>query len=428
MAYDESPYRRRDTDPGLRDETDYRPASYDTTERRNIDGADTNGGQQRRLSSADLDDVFDDPEHGEPGRDRMGVHMVWETILLLAAVAFAVLLYRRQPDALRGDSLDTLLVSAAALGLLTLGAGATLRTGAVNLAIGPVAVASALHFAENGDRGVLAAGGIAVLVGAAAGLAVAVLVVGLHVPGWAASLAAGLGAVVYIQQRSGPVDLQGQYDPTRQSLYLFGAMAALAILGGLLGGVRSVRRAVGRFRPVADPARRRGGLAALLTGGAIVLSMVFAVLAGVLLASNTNQPVQPGPGLELTGLAVGAALAGGTSAFGRRGGVFGTLLAVVLLTLFMRYADETGWDIAQLAVAAGAIAVGLVVTRLVETFGRPAAHEREGDWEPAPTADEPASSTWSTAESDSWSSTLPAQPAGGRTDPWDNDRWGTSGR
>jgi ribose/xylose/arabinose/galactoside ABC-type transport system permease subunit len=433
MAYDDSAYRRRDSESGLHDNTDYRPGSYESGDYREQDTlteALVNGQQQqRRVPPAVLDDVFDDPMHGEPGRDRMAVHVVWEVVLLLVAAGLAVLLYRRDPDALRGDPLNALLVFAAALGLLALGAGITLRGGAVNLAIGPVAVAAGLHFAENGDRGLLSSAGLAVAVGAVLGLAIAVVVVGLHVPGWAASLAAALAVIVYVQQRSAPVNVQGDYDPTPQALYLFGGVAALAVLGGLLGAIKSVRRTVGRFRPVGDPALRRGGLAAMLTGAAIVLSTVFAVVAGVLLAAGRDAPVVPAPGLELTGMAIGAALLGGTSAYGRRGGVFGSLLAVVAITLFIRYSQEEGWGIAQLAIAAVTIVAGLAVTRLAEHFGRPPAARREADWNTGPSGAETVPPAWASSQrTESWSSALPAQPATGRTDPWESDRWGPSGR
>jgi ribose/xylose/arabinose/galactoside ABC-type transport system permease subunit len=432
MAYDDSAYRRRDTEPGRPEDAEYRPASYepDYREPDTLNETLSNGQQSsRRVPPAVLDDVFDDPMHGEPGRDRMAVHAVWEIVLLLGAAGVAFLLYRREPDALRGDPLNALLVSATALGLLTLGAGVTLRTGAVNLAIGPVAVAAALHYAENGDRGLVHGFGLPLAAGAVGGLVLALVVVGLHVPGWAASLAAALAVIVYVQQRGAPVDVQGDFDPIPRALYLFGGLAALAILGGLLGAIKSVRRTVGRFRPVSDPARRRGGLAAALTGGAIVLSTVFAVAAGLLLATGRTGPVVPAPGLELTGLGVGAALLGGTSAFGRRGGVFGSLLAVGLLTVFIRYAAETDWRIAQLAIAAATIAGGLAVTRLVEHFGRPAAARREADWNTGPSGAETMPPAWTSAQRpESWSSTLPAQPAGGRADPWDSDRWGTSAR
>lgn len=428
MAYDDSTYRRPDTDTGLRDGTDYRRGSYDSGDYREPETADTQSNGQRRLPAAVLDDVFDDPRHGEPGRDRMAVHAVWEAVLLVGAAALAFLLQRLEPDAVRGESLESLLVFAAALGLLALGAGLSLRTGAVNLAVGPIAVAAGVHFAEQGDRGVAAAVGPALLAGAVAGLVIAAVVVGLHVPGWAASLAVALGVVVYIQQRSAPVELQGGYDPTRHALYLFGGVAALAVLGGLFGAIRSVRRTVGRFRPVGDPAQRRGGLAAVLTSGAIVLSSVFAVIAGVLLAAGRDEAVVPGPGFELTGFAVGAALIGGTSAYGRRGGIFGTLFAAVALALFIRYSEEAGWRIAQLAIAAVAIAGGLAVTRLVEHFGHPPARLEEPDWDTGPTGAESVRPAWTSHRPESWSSALPAQPTAGRSDPWDSDRWGAAGR
>jgi ribose/xylose/arabinose/galactoside ABC-type transport system permease subunit len=427
MAYDESAFRRHDTEstdpvglgaddspfrgqPGFREEPEFR--------------ASTNGFGGRE---PDVDPGrrggpiggFEDGERGEAGRDRLGVHIAWEVVLLLAIGVVGFLFYNEDSGALRGERLDQLLVFAAALGMLALGVGLTLRAGAPNLALGPVAVAAALHFAENGDKGVLRATIPALAVAAVAGVALALLVVGFHVPGWAASFAAALGAVVYIQQRSVPVEIQGEYDPTGQSLYLFGGFVALALLGGLFGTIRSIRRAVGRFRPIGDPARRRGALAGMLTAGSLVLSMLFAVVAGVLLASGTGgDPVVPALGFDLSGLALGAALLGGTSAFGRRGGVFGTAFAVVLLTLFIRYAEASDWRISRYAVAGVVVAAGLIVTRIVETFGRAGTDlEDDEDWDT-----ESTSTGWSTARHESWSSALPVQPTGG-TDPWERDRW-----
>jgi hypothetical protein len=357
----------------------------------------------------------------------MVVHLLWEVVLLAAAAVLAYLLYRDYPAAVHRPALDSLLVYATGLGLLALGAGLTLRSGAPNLAIGPVAIAAALHFAENGDRGVLgavlvAAGGAAVL-----GLVVAVLAVGFHVPGWAASLAAALGVIVFIQQRTAPVNLQGQYDPTRHALYIFGGFVALALVGAAFGSIKAIRRAVGGLRPVGDPAERRASAAVALTGGAIVVSMIFAAIAGVLLASATSAPVTPSPGIEWTGLGLGVALLAGTSAFGRRGGVAGTVLAVALAALFVTYADLRGWNISLYAIAAVLVAAGLMVTRMVESFGRPhAARGDDPEWEsdvppPAWTSSRPE-------QRESWSSALPAQPTEGRTDAWESDRWGGGGR
>jgi hypothetical protein len=228
--------------------------------------------------------------------------------------------------------------------------------------------------------------------------------------------------------------VQGDYDPTRSAGYLFGGFVALALLSGLFGSINAVRRSVGRFRPVADPARRRGVFAAVLTAMAIVSSMMFAMVAGVLLAAVGTGPVLPTSGLEWTGLAFGAALVGGTSAFGRRGGISGTVLSVVLLTLFITYSRERHWGIALTAVGAVTMALGLRVTRLVEAYGRPrAAAADEGQSEPRAGAGnvgrQAAEDNWPAerpAQPDSWSSGLPAQPTGSRDDePWGTHRWGS---
>ena len=95
--------------------------------------------------------------------------------------------------ALRRPALDTLLISGASIGLLALGAGLTLRAGVPNLAVGPIALAAALHFAENGDDGLLQAALPALIIAAAGGLVVALFVLALHVPGWVATLGGGHG-------------------------------------------------------------------------------------------------------------------------------------------------------------------------------------------------------------------------------------------
>ncbi|MDQ7906947.1 ABC transporter permease [Phytohabitans sp. ZYX-F-186] len=443
MAYDDPAYRRRDTggtgSGGLREDARfgsdngfgttpaYQTGSFPVAgEFREPDAMELT--QRRAVSQAELDDVFDDPSHGDPGRDRMAVHVVWEVLLLLGAGAIGFLLYREDSDAVRGAALDQLLVLAAGLGLLAIGASLTLRAGAPNLAIGPIAVGAALHFAEQGDRGVLVAAAEAVVAAGLLGLLMAIVVGAFHVPGWAVTLAGALAAMVFIQQRGGPVDLQGDYDPTRQALYLFGGVAAVSVLGGLVGMIKPVRRSVGRFRPVGDPAQRRGGLAAVLTGGALVASSSLAAVGGILLVAGQDAPVVPSPGLDWTAFAIGAAMLGGASAFGRRGGIFGTILAAVLVTLFLRYEDAMGWDISRLAIAGGVVLAGVIVTRIVETYGRPRSRDDaldDDEW----TEPDPSSTGWSgSRRTDSWATPLPTQSTAARTDPWDSDRWGTGGR
>ncbi|WP_433388310.1 ABC transporter permease [Micromonospora sp. KLBMP9576] len=369
-----------------------------------------------------LENVFDDPAHGEPGRDRFAVHVVWELLLLAGLGVLTYLLWQEEPAALRGDALRSLLLDVVMLGLLTLAAGLTLRTAAVNLAVGPVAVAAALHVAEQGDRGVGTAVGPALAVAALGGLVLALVVVVLHVPGWAASLAGAAAVVGYVEQRSAPVVPQGDFDPGPDALLLFVGFAAVAVLGGLFGAVRTVRRVVGRFRPVVDPARRRGTVAAVVTAAALVGSTMLAALAGMLAASRGAAPVAPDPGLAWTVLAVGLAMLAGTSVYGRRGGVFGTLLAVCLFVVFSAYAQARGWTVNRWALGAAVLGIGLPVSRLVEAYGRPA----PGAVDPVPAADRRIGAGWTTPRADpvgDWPPAVPAGPPEGPVDPWIDPRW-----
>ena len=194
MAYDEATYRRQTDDKGD-DPAAYRanghrrrglsrPPAGPRSGRRRIGDGDIATEPQRRLAGR---------AGRRSGRDRVGVHIGWEIVLLLAVAAIGYLLYRLDPASLRRPALDTLLITGTAIGLLALGAGLTLRAGVPNLALGPIALAGSLHYAENGYRGLLDSAVPALVIAAGAGLVVALLVIGLHVPGWLATLAAGHG-------------------------------------------------------------------------------------------------------------------------------------------------------------------------------------------------------------------------------------------
>ncbi|WP_432050063.1 ABC transporter permease [Verrucosispora sp. NA02020] len=369
----------------------------------------------------------DDPQC-ETGPDRFGVHIVWETLLLFGFGALVYLVWREDPAILRGSGLRVLIVEVVALGLLALAAGLSLRTAAVNLAIGPVAVAAGLHFAEQSDRGLVEAVGLACGVAALGGLLLGLLVVVLHVPGWAASLAGAAGVIVYIEQRSAPVLVQGDFDPRGVAGQLFVGFAAIAVFGALFGALGPVRRLVGRFRPVADPARRRGTAAAAVTTLGYVFSTVLAMLAGALVASAEGA-VTPATGLDWTVLAVGAAVLAGTSAFGLRGGVFGTLLTAGAIGLFLAYAQTRGWTVSRWAVGGVVLAVGLVVTRLVEAYGRPAPLFTAAP--PPPPPDATNGGGWTLPRPEpvgDWPPMPPAQSPTSTTDPWGPRRWETGPR
>ena len=161
----------------------------------------------------------------------------------------------------------------------------------------------------------------------------------------------------------------------------------------LVGLHPALRRGFARFRPVADPAKRRGIAASVIAIVVTLVSSVLAGLAGVLLALIGDLPRTNSGGLalNLTTFGLGAALLGGTSAFGRRGGIFGTVLAAALLTVVLAWADRAHPSWPSGYILGLAIMVGLVATRLVERFGRPVLRpsgEEEESWvrTPAPTS------------------------------------------
>ncbi|MEU8237300.1 ABC transporter permease [Actinoplanes missouriensis] len=409
MSYDDTTFRRQN------DQTETDPAAY----RRRVQYDDATASTLDQSLRAPVTTTGSFPAVEEDGRDRLGVHLGWEVVLLLATAAIGFLLFGEDSAALKRPALDALLVTGAAIGLLTLGAGLSLRAGVPNLAIGPIALAAAFQYAENGDRGLIPALAPALIIGAAGGLIVAIVVVALHVPGWAATLAAGLGVIVYAQLRAAPVVVQGDWNPTDQAFLLFGGFALLALLGGALGAVGPVRRWVGAFRPSGDPARRPGGRAAVPVVLALIFSSVCAVGAGTILAAGTDAPVVPGTGLEWTGIGIGLALLGGTSAYGRRGGIFGTLFAVTALTLFLDFENRRELDIALFAIAASVFAAGLIVTRLVETYGRPLPAGTGEEWNAAA-----STGTWSPDRPETWNAPPAPQPA--RDGRWDDGPWGAT--
>jgi ribose/xylose/arabinose/galactoside ABC-type transport system permease subunit len=338
----------------------------------------------KRGAPPNLAFVFDDPEDGEPGRDRMLIHGMWELLLALAVAGVGYLLYRSDSGAFTADGWRTLVLGATVLGLGAMAAALSLRAGAPNLAIGAVAVGAAVYFGQHAGSGFAAPLGVVIGLAAAVGAVQGLVVVGLQVPGWAAGLGTALAVIAWIGAPS-VLKFSDGYNPTHQAYWWFGAVAAVSVIAGLVGIATPIRRAVGGFRPVADPAKRRPAGAAAMTLGATVVSSILAAVAGVLTIAVDRGAPTSFDVLPITAFAFGIALLGGTSAFGRRGGIFGTVLAALLVAVSLEYAAHTepGWSMA--AIAAVTVGLGLLVTRLVEWFGRPAparADDSDEDWAP----------------------------------------------
>jgi ribose/xylose/arabinose/galactoside ABC-type transport system permease subunit len=205
----------------------------------------------------------------------------------------------------------------------------------------------------------------------ALGLAMAVVVVGFRLPAWAVGLGAALGlyAAVLSMSAGRSLLLEGGPDLRRWAWPLAAGAVVISLVGGALGLMPRTRAMIGRYRPAADAAAGRGGRAATTAAAALVGSCLLAAAAGLIIAVRLRAVV-PDDGLTLLAQAAAAALLGGTSAYGRRGGVFGTVLAagfLQLAALWLGLREAQSWT--RPALLGGAIVLGLLVGRLVEAAG-----------------------------------------------------------
>jgi ribose/xylose/arabinose/galactoside ABC-type transport system permease subunit len=322
-------------------------------------------------------------------RDRLAAHMVWELVLLLAAAGLGALVYRAAPVLFSGVPLHSLLLQTAGALLLATAFAASLRAGAANLAVGVVLAATGAGYAWVASRpgwDPVESGLIAVGAAMVVGLLIGITVVLLRAPGWVVSLAAGavLAIVVPLVVGRGPRPVHG-LSLLPWAWWVFGGAVLISVTAGLFTVESGIRRGVGRYRPTGDPAAWR-------PGGAMVVatlcgSCLLAGAAGIVAALRDGFAAPPdaasgalGPaGGSLTLAAIAAALLGGTSVHGRRGGVAGTALAVIglqMLVLLMRLDGATAWAV-QLVPPVGVL-VGLAVSLVMELRGgRPAAERIE---------------------------------------------------
>ncbi|WP_433072936.1 hypothetical protein ACQP1P_24585 [Dactylosporangium sp. CA-052675] len=287
-------------------------------------------------------------------------HLVWEAVLLLVAIGVAVTLYSG-----KGERLFTsggIWLPIASLGFATTGLALSLRTGTPNLAVGPLASLAAFLYADQGM-------GVAILAVAGLGLLLA-LVAGLTgVPAWAVTLIGGLAVSATVIGGTGG-KVTPLHDAPGGPRWTWGiAFILLSVAGGVVFAIPAVRRYLSANRPAGGEtgafsvARLVGALAGVFG------SSVLAAVAGVVL---TIQQVSAGPidpGFTLAGLV--CALLAGVSPFGRRAGVLGVVLAVVIFVCtryLLTLANLDVW-ITMLVEALIGLA-GVLVVWLLELIGR----------------------------------------------------------
>ncbi|GAB3648233.1 hypothetical protein GCM10028833_13630 [Glycomyces tarimensis] len=301
----------------------------------------------------------------------MAVHVVWEIGLLLLGGGVLFALTQSASGPFNDGSWSGFMAALTPLLLAASAAAISLRVGAVNLAVGPVALLSAWIFVDASSSGTMVALGMAMGVAVVAGIALAVLCTWLRVPGWAASGALGGAVGLWSGTVEEPAEFLLAELPDTGVLAALAAAAGLSMFLGLVGAFAGVRE---RLTPIREsPPGERHGRGGLVFFG-LLLSTTMAGAAGVL-AAWTGVPefgpaALPDP-ILLSAIAVGAALLGGTSLLGRRGGVCGTVFAAALLLASMWLAESRGWDFDPSWIALAAVVAGFLVTRFVEAMNTP---------------------------------------------------------
>jgi ribose/xylose/arabinose/galactoside ABC-type transport system permease subunit len=163
----------------------------------------------------------------------------------------------------------------------------------------------------------------------------------------------------------------------------YGLFFVLSVGGGALWLVPAVRRPLSAVREPGDPARWLG----LRTGvGAIVGltgSSFLAGLAAVPLLMRVQSSVT-GTTADIT-FALAAALLGGVSLFGRRAGVFGTFLAVTILTVVQTLIIYNGFAAWVTILVTGLAALaGVGVSRALESVTGALDRTRPAPFTPQP--------------------------------------------
>ncbi|MEU4232301.1 hypothetical protein AB0F17_49080 [Nonomuraea sp. NPDC026600] len=238
------------------------------------------------------------------------VVLVWEGFLGILTIALIVVALLSAPP---GQYLVLILAQAGALGLVATGLALSFRTGTPNLAVGSIAAFTAMVTASLMTNGLgWAAAIIAILVATVGGLLLGLFATALSAPAWAVTLGAAVACEALVNGiadgRVIPIDVNF---PT----YVWFVLFAIVSLGGAL----------------AWPALRVASpwITAMVGLGG---SSLLAALGGVALLTRIHAAT-PASGWTTTTLALAAVLLGGISVHGKRGGVAGTVLAVLFLSL-----------------------------------------------------------------------------------------------
>jgi ribose/xylose/arabinose/galactoside ABC-type transport system permease subunit len=291
---------------------------------------------------------------------RFAAHVGVLLLLLVAAVSVQ--------SFFKAANIDDVAKQASILGLVGIGQTLVLLVRGLDLSVGAVMGLAAIIVADGSHGGsIVGAFLLALVVGAAVGLVNGGLVTKRAVPPFVATL----GMLILLQgarlaytkgEASGTVS-EALRRLTVDSLfgipYPVLIWLGLNVLFAVLLYATPYGRQVYAVGLNPEVARLSGVRVDLITASAYVASSLLCVIAGVLLASYVGYVDQyVGSGTDLDSIA--AALIGGTSFAGGRGGLGGTIAGVLLITLILNLVTVAGLSVQLQYVIKGAVLVAAV--------------------------------------------------------------------
>ncbi|MEV5711148.1 ABC transporter permease [Actinoallomurus sp. NPDC052274] len=311
---------------------------------------------------------------------RRGLDLIRGSNLLLVFLLLCVVASLLAPEFLTTRNISNLLQQSSLTGIVAVGMTMVILTAGIDLSVGSTAAFAGMLVAvliAHGVNPVLAL--LATLVaGAVAGLLMGGLSAYLSLPSFMTTLAGltSIRGLTYLLTGGTPA---GGNLPQGFRLLGGGFIGYVPIVGLVFIGVAIVAGLVLRATTFGEyvyavgsnrEAARLSGLPVrAVTAAVFVISGLLAALAGILLTSRLTigQPTAFN-GLELD--AIAAVVLGGTNLFGGRGGVFGTFIAVLLLSVLHNLFNLLGLSSFFQMVVTGVILVAaLILNRLLEHRG-----------------------------------------------------------
>jgi ribose transport system permease protein len=284
------------------------------------------------------------------------------------------------PNFLSAFNIQSIVAGAAALAFVSIGQTFVVLTGGIDLSVGSImsliTVVAATHMQGSDDR-ILSAAALSIGIGAGLGLVNGLAVTVLRLEPIIATL--GMLSVIQGLTFLRSMEPAGLTAPFLQGLIYdeVGPIpkALFLILGAFILGLFVLRKTRYGMHVYAlggsEQAARLSGVATIRVKLSVyVLSGVFAAMAGLLLAGRLGQgdPLS-GQVFMLTSVAV--VTIGGTSLFGGRGGLAGTLAGVFILTILANVLNLEGIQTYPQQLTLGLLIIAVVALYSATRLGLP---------------------------------------------------------